>query len=396
MPSKYVFELPPSKHSALSASAAHRWMACPGSVRLAAGVPSVTTPEAAEGTAAHYIAAKCEKDGGDADRWLGRTALVEGIEVEITRDVVDAINDFLVHCRASTDKTDDVYVERNLTPALSKLHPKLGGTGDRIVFKREARVLRVTDLKFGKGVVVEAAENKQLLTYALGALLLFEHLKPLRVEIEIAQPRIEHPDGRYRVWGFDTVDLIDFAADLVDAAKATEAADAPLVPGSKQCKFCQGAAMCPALEKQSHELVATQFDNLEALSPERISAALKLIPQIEARIEAIRAFAYAEAERGNTPPDFKLVEKRARRVWKSVEDVQRRLLHRPEYYTAPELKSPAQIETILGKKEFAKAVGDLVDKQSSGHTLVPVADPRPEVKLLTADAFENEDEKANG
>ena len=44
-----------NKHSKLSPSSAHRWMACPGSVRLEAQFPDESSPYAKEGTTAHEL-----------------------------------------------------------------------------------------------------------------------------------------------------------------------------------------------------------------------------------------------------------------------------------------------------------------------------------------------------
>lgn len=392
VPSKYSIVIEASSHAELSASAASRWINCPGSVRETKGLTSATSFEAAEGTAAHYIAALAQSQGIAPAKWLNTTALVEGIEISIGEEMVESLNDFLAHVTSDTAKEDVVLIEQSITAALQTLHPKLGGSADRVRFKPKERSLRITDLKYGSGVVVDVVDNVQLKIYALGAILTFAHLKPTKVEIEIAQPRIDHPDGRYRVWAFDAVDIIDFAADILDAARRTEQPDAPLVPGKSQCRWCPAAHFCPALEAQQMAIVAVDFDDLTRVSPEKISKALEMIPLIEARIAAIREYAYQEAEKGNAPPGFKLVDKRAVRKWVSVESVQKRLLHRPEYYTSPELRSPAQIEKILGKKDFERILGECVEKISSGHTLVPVSDPRPEVKLLTADDMFGEEE----
>ena len=53
-------------HAALGASAAHRWMRCPGSIRLSDGIEAPASTYAEEGAAAHVLAKICLDDGSDA------------------------------------------------------------------------------------------------------------------------------------------------------------------------------------------------------------------------------------------------------------------------------------------------------------------------------------------
>ncbi len=383
----YAFTIKPSSHAKLSASSADRWLACPGSIKLSEGLPLSPSVYAAQGTAAHYIAAECQQMGNSPRRYLGKAAMVEGFPIVLDEDLIAAVEDFLAYIKANEVKGDRNWVEQSFSTAMKKLHPDFGGTSDRVMWRESEKLLRVYDYKHGAGVVVDVVDSRQLKYYALGVLLQMG-FNAAKIELVIAQPRIEHEQGRFRKWSFDAIDLLDYAAELVEGAEATMKPDAPFVAGKKQCQWCPARAICPELEKQSHALVAVEFDVTIAYDPDKLAAALKLIPMVEARIEAIREFAYAEAERGKTIPGFKLVAKKANRSWKSEDEVKQVLIMKPDYFTPAKLKSPAQIEKILGKKEFEKILAPLVEKISSGHTLAPMSDPREPVKLLTVDDFE--------
>lgn len=396
-------------HARLSASSAARWLACPGSVQLSEGMPNVTSFPAAEGTFAHEIAAKCLSAppgtlAAKADYYVNRRATIDGHEITCDEEMAEAVQEYVDEVRRYIDEDTNCshWVEHAFTPALKKLHPDFGGTADACVYRHDDKVLRVYDYKHGSGVWVNVVENKQLKYYALGALL--ELQRPAEtVEVAIVQPRHHGAGETIRVWTFDAVELVDYAADLIDAAHLTNSFDAPLNAGQEQCKWCPAAPKCPELEKYSMALVAKDFDvqSPVAIEPEKLSAALDMIPLLEARISQIREYAYHEAAAGRPPPGYKLVDKRAMRRWTNDEQVEAWLesICTPagleEAHTPPKLRSVAQIEKLMKKEEYGKTTipEELVSKTSSGYNLVPESDKRPPAQLAGPGDFEDETEK---
>lgn len=379
-------------HAKLSASGAYRWMVCPGSIRESEGLPNVTTYYAAEGTVAHEIAARCLKAQISPSSFLGEDFKVDTHVITVDQGMVDAVELYLTEL--PPDATIMRFVEHDLTPALTALHPDFGGMSDAIVFLPEQERLKVYDYKHGAGVIVEVRHNKQLMYYALGALLSFSKLPIREVEIVVVQPRCGHADGVVRSWVFHAADLLDFEADLVDAAAETEKPDAPLVPGP-HCKFCPAAGLpCKALMDHQNTLMSDEFEDIErkaaivALTPERIAQALEMVPAIEARISQLRELAYNMAMHGNPPPGFKLVAKRGRRNWTDKEGAAVVLEGKDGCWTEPALKTPAQVQKALGKAEYDAIAAPFVDTVSSGHTLVPESDPRAPAQLASQDDFE--------
>ena len=68
-------------HATLSPSSADRWMTCPGSVPLSEGIVDTSSEYAAEGSAAHEIAALCLTNSSDAAAYVGRIVEIDTREI---------------------------------------------------------------------------------------------------------------------------------------------------------------------------------------------------------------------------------------------------------------------------------------------------------------------------
>ena len=347
-------------HARCSASAAYRWMKCPGSVALAEKCLQTTSTYAEEGIRAHALAA----------------AILGGAISSASEEVMYYVR----QVEEATSKIGWRQVEVDLTPVLSKLDPDLGGTADAIIYDLDGPRLQVWDLKYGAGLGVEVEDNEQLLIYAVGALLIVR--EPVEeVTVVVCQPRYEHVEGATRFWTFKAVEILAFIDKLIEAVRATRAPDAPLFAGS-HCKFCPAAATCPELEKQHHALVSAEFNALERYDPSTVGKALDMIPQLETRIKALRELGYTMAVQGQPPAGYKLVEKRAMRKWRE----EPKGIFPPEFFEPSKLKSPAQVEELIGKKQFAH-YAEYVEKKSSGMTLAPLSDNRAPATVLSIEEF---------
>lgn len=382
-------------HSELGASQMARWDACPGSVRLSRGLPNTASVYAAEGTAAHELAAFCLSKNSSPYAQIGNALKVEGMDFEVTEEMADAVGAYLMCVRGDFAEFPDRptrLVEHRFH--LKDVHEGLYGTADCVQMYPKQKLLRVYDYKHGAGVPVNVHDNKQLKYYALGALL-STGMPAETVEIVIVQPRCKHPDGPVRRHSMAAIDLMDFAADLLDAVHRTEAPDAPLSAG-EHCRWCKAAAICPELRDQASARAKEDFRPEVKYDPDKLAETLRWLPVFEGWVTSVREFAYAEAQRGNAIPGHKLVDKRATRKWKADDhtvaiELEKIGLTESEVYQARKLNSPPQVEKILGKpkanaEKFA-AIAALVVKQSSGTTLVPDTDPRDAHKNDAASDF---------
>lgn len=381
-----------SAHARLSASAAKRWIACPGSVALNQG-PRKSSVDADTGTYAHEIAAHClADDSASPSDFLAQEKVVDGHKVVCDLDMIDSVRVYVDEVNADHQDGDEGWIEMSLDDVLAKEDPDLGGTADYVRYRPTAKHLRVFDYKNGAGMFVDADDNTQMKIYAVGALL--ETARPVTdVTVTIVQPRYEGAKP-VRDYTFKAVELIDFLADLKEAANATRVPN-PAYSAGDHCTFCAGRPTCPELERHQHALTAAEFADVPALSPERLGQALLAIPAVKARIKALEEAAYDMAVRGTEIPGFKLVDKRPTRKWKSDGDVIEWAQAQAIDPWAPrELLSPAQLEKKIAadaprgkKKDAGKVLEPFVEKVSSGTALVPIADDRPPAKVVSAEDF---------
>ncbi len=398
-------------HARLAPSAAHRWMHCPGSVRLSEGMPNETSSFAAEGTAAHELCAAVLTEGGFVADRLGRYVDVKTAKIvdtptdtddenrffEITEEMADAVAMYVdhVHGLAGVDSILDVEQRLDMT----HLHPGIFGTGDATVFDPVDRHLHVCDFKYGKGVAVDADENPQLLLYAAGAARRLHNAQIEKLTMHIVQPRAPHPKGPIRSYEIDLLDLFEFEDTLAAAAAETDKPDAVVVAGD-WCRFCPAQPVCPTVRAKRLAAAAEEFGDVgepitlappETLSDEKLGALLREADQVGNYVKAVQEYAHAQAMAGKMPAGFKLVAKRAVRKWRNEGEARARLLALAiEPFEEPKLKSPAKVESQFpgkNKAERQKAMADLVEAKSSGTNLVPSEDPRPAVAVGAANEF---------
>lgn len=397
-----------TKHATLSASSAHRWINCPGSVRLCTGLVSPLTEYAERGTANHTLAEWCLTDAKftDAAEKIGKSVLKSRITGEflvVREEDASAVQVYLDTIRTDFARTPGAVLTVEKRFNLDWLYPGLFGTNDAML-SQPYGILRVYDYKNGAGVAVDAEGNPQAMYYALGALGRDNLESVEEVEIVIVQPNGQ--GEKVKRWSCTPDDLYNWANNVLQpAAIFTENPDAPLRDG-EWCKFCPAAAQCPQLRKTAFEAAGLAFTDVlpsevalpaPALLPvEQLGRLAEIGKQLRAYFTAIDDAVHQHLIQGHRVPRWKLVEGRASRKWADEAKVAAVLqpLYGESIYEPRSLRSVSQMEKGIEKVKGNTAVLDSLVVVSRAQQIAPESDKRPAVNAVeqfTAIEDETED-----
>jgi hypothetical protein len=383
--------VPVKLHAKLSASGSEKWMTCTPSAKMEEPFPDESSSFAAEGTFAHAVFEQ------ELNHFLGRPtedldpADVEQYDSPALRDhVMDAVRAVIERIKEAYTQCEDpkILVEQRLD--FSPWVPEGFGTGDVVIVTD--KWIEVMDLKYGKGIVVEAEDNSQFRLYALGAYNEFNHLYDIkRVRMTVLQPRLNN----YGSQEITLQELLDWGnKEVKPKAKLAWAGEGEMVAGDHCTKcFCRARYQCPQRAKQAYELANQDFALVEPelLTIEQIAAVLPKADQLIDWLNDVKAYALKQAEKGETVPGYKLVEGRSTRRYSKEEDVVSRLLAAgvdEALIYEKSLLGITAMEKLLGKKKFASLLEEVIVKPAGKPTLVPEKDKRP---VLTAAASANAD-----
>jgi CRISPR/Cas system-associated exonuclease Cas4 (RecB family) len=324
-------------HARLSASRAERFMTCPGSVRLEAQMPPEPAGEAAAlGTMLHELSEKIlrgeEIDNPDLDP----------DHLQMAQSYADYVNGISANPRKK-------LIEVNVDAGLKSLHQALGGTADAVIVDGDH--LHVIDAKFGR-VLVEAKDNKQLLTYALGVMRQFNAPASIQCTMHIFQPRAGHSK-----WTVSGMDLITHGLELKKAADLALSPDAPTNPSPDACKYCKAKTICPSMRQKVQDNARKEFATDTAITPEMLELAHLAADWSDAVITAAKK----QLTEGVTISGWNLKPGRKTRFWKSEALAAAALKDHPEAFS---LKSPSAIadlkievsEDLIGVKQAAASL----------------------------------------
>jgi len=282
------------------------------------------------------------------------------------------------------DEVCDIYdVDILEIEAFVQLEPDLIGGSADVIICGDDNVL-VVDWKFGY-TPVSAYQSWQGATYALSAMNekdyadMFEGKKVVGV---IIQPKVG-PTASVYEYGDD--ELATMQNEIIDAVNANETDDFDPTPGA-HCTFCPAAPTCPAKLIEAKAALSVPAEVSMDLA-----TAMGLAEQLEPWIKSVKEFAHEMLEAGAKVEGWKLVDKKSSgRVWNDLEEVTKKLKAmrrlKVEDYANIKVKTPPQMEKEckIKKIDFDKEFGAMLHKApSSGTTLVPASDKRPDAMAIS-------------
>jgi hypothetical protein len=223
----------------------------------------------------------------------------------------------------------------------------------------------VVDLKTGSGIMVDAEENEQLLTYAFMALVKLRKVGRTfdRVRLTIVQP----PDEANPVKSWDCAAgrVMEHGARVEAAIARALEGDPPIVPG-EWCRFCRAKPVCPKLRGEMVEALAGLTP--ATMTPASLAQWLDRSDRMEGFIKAVREVGHTLVGAGVNVPGWTLKPKRATRQWDDEDKVLEIARRRKIKIYQDKMLSPAMAEKA--HPNLPQELRDRIVAVSSGSNLV--------------------------
>ena len=433
------FKAPTAEHALLSPSSAKKWLSCPASLACEVGIPNESGAAAVNGTAMHTLsecalnAIKDGHQGQDFDvakffapvaservvvRNEGKGPMVIAAneqpgDVLVTDDFVSQVSKYVNYCAPIMAAAELTEIEAKV--ALTRiLHPGFEFKFDRPMSPEEEKVMRafntngtfgtadfigaigsnpdgtytliVGDLKTGRHKVT-AAENKQMMLYALGLLRKYRLSYDISaVKLFIFQPYAGGADE----WDTTPTALEHFAKFAnKQALKALDAyqrgkkglTPADFRPSNDACQWCRFSEKCNAKVKAASHTMDEMADigGFE-LTPDVLKAEWDKLPLMRQHIADIEKAMYTHLMAGKPMEGLKLVEGRpGNRAWSDAAAVEKlageclAVLHKEV------LLSPTEAEKAIAKEapELWADLEKLVTRKPGQPSIAAADDKRP-------------------
>lgn len=371
------------KHALLSASASHRWLNCPPSVRLSEGIPDRGSEYAQEGTDAHSLCEYRLKKllGMDAVDPTEHLDWYNGEMEECAENYASYVLELLEKAK-ETCADPVVLVEQRVD--FSRFVENGFGTADCIIISDGA--MNIVDYKHGKGVEVSAEGNPQMMLYALGALEIFDGIYDIdEVQMTIFQPRI----GNISVSGMSKDALLEWAnGELTEKAALAYEGGGEFACGD-WCRFCKAKAVCRKRAEENLKMAQYDFAPADTLDETEIAAILDRADELAAWVTDVKDYALSQALQGVRYPGYKVVEGRSARKYTNEDSVAKVVSDAGYDPYTHKVLGLTEMQKLLGKQKFNELLAAFIVKPQGKPVLVPDTDKRP-VMNTAQDDFKEE------
>jgi len=354
-------------------------MSCPPSAQLEQQFPNETSIYAEEGTAAHDLAEHKLKKALKM-RSKKPTSKYQSDEMdEITELYMEYCLELIEKAKESCPDLQ-ILIEQRLD--FSDYVPEGFGTGDLVVVG--SGTLHVVDFKYGRGVIVGAEKNPQMMLYALGALSIFDMLYDIKkVSMVIVQPRVDN----FSTWEITVEELLKWAEEELKPKALLASTGGGEFCAGDHCRFCRAKNQCRARAVKNLELLKYEFQDPSLLTDEEIAEIIGLANELSKWASDVYTYAAALAiNEGREWDGFKLVEGRTRRKYtdeKAVAEAAKDAGYTDIFKQS--LITITEMEKLMSKQKFKQILGSLVEKPKGKLTLVPETDKRQAVEPIQAE-----------
>lgn len=372
------------KHAYLSASASHRWLACPPSAKLCANILDQASEYAQQGTDCHELCAYL------VEKALGRNVVdpTENLtyyDAEMQNCAEEYRNYVLEQIEAAKEfcKDPQVMIEQRLD--FSRWVENGFGTGDCVIVADE--ILQIIDYKHGLGILVSAGDDKhggnsQMMCYALGALEVFGDIYDIKqIKMTIFQPRRDN----ISTYTINKEDLLKWADEVLAPTAQLAYVGKGKFNAGDHCTFCKVKATCRKRAEYNLELAKYDFEMPATLDDTEIAAILEKIDEMISWGNDIKDYALQQAQSGVHFEGWKIVEGRSNRKYTDENAVADTVKDAGFDPYEKKLLGITAMSTLLGKKKFEELLGGLIYKPPGKPTLVPESDKRPAMNTAKDD-----------
>jgi hypothetical protein len=374
--------MPTKAHAILSASSADRWLHCPPSARLCESYDDKGSDYAAEGTDAHAL---CEyklrhalgikaEDPTENLTWYSE-------EMEDCADGYAAYVLEQVETAKQTCADPVVLIEQRVD--FSRWVESGFGTADCIIISDGA--LKIVDYKHGRGIMVKADGNPQMMCYSLGALELFDGIYDINtVEMTIYQPRRDNVS----TYCISKDDLYRWADEVLKpTADLAFAGDGNFLCG-EWCGFCKAKYDCRARAEANMELARYDFKLPPLLEDNEVERILARVDDLVAWASDIKEYALQQAICGKEWSGWKLIEGRSNRRYSNETAVAEAVNNAGFDPYEHKVLGVTAMQKLLGKSRFDELLAAYIEKPQGKPALVLESDKRPAMNTAKNDFTE--------